>query len=149
MKKFVYIIILFACGLSGCTCNSTFNNREGDKRDAEKITDNFYALLHFNQFQQIKPLFSDTFYAVVDTNELAQYIQRSDETFGTIVTDSLVKCEAMVVRGTNAKAEYLVTYYVTRTKKNTTETFYLRGEPDGIKIVKYNISYDMALDDSK
>lgn len=145
MKKQFVILALFVCALSGCTCNSTFQNRESDKRDAERITDNFYAQLHLNQFDEIKSLFSDSFYKVVDTGKLRLYIKQADEEFGTITNDSLVTCESRVIRGTNAKAEYIVVYYVTRTKKNTTETFLLNGDDNGVKIVRYNINYNMGL----
>lgn len=147
MKKLILVPFLFIGILYGCSVNTTYRNRESDKNDAEHITNNFYALLQLNQFQKVKDLFSDTFFSVAGNGILSQLITRSNNEFGTILNDSLIQWQTVVVNGTNANSEYLMRYEVSRTKKHTIETFSLRKEAGDIKIIGYNVSYNMSINE--
>lgn len=60
---------------------------------------------------------------------------------GTIKEYNLGNWETLVVKGSNAKSEYLLTYDVTRELRKTKETFSMRMENGVIKIVGYNINH--------
>jgi hypothetical protein len=149
MKKLLFTWTVSACVLCGCTFNSSYQNRENDKKEAEKVTNNFYALLELKQFNQVEKLFSDTFFSIVGQDGLSQVIKRSNEEFGSVVRDSLIEWETRVITGTNSRSDYTLRYDVSRTKKNTIETFSLRGEAKGIKIVGYNVSYSLSIEPEK
>ena len=67
MKNKIYAsLYLFSLLLiaSSCNFNSTYLNREEDKKDAEKVADQFYTLVEKNDLKNLSPLLSNQFKAV-------------------------------------------------------------------------------------
>jgi hypothetical protein len=62
---------------------------------------------------------------------------------GKIKNDSLSTWQTLVVKGTNSKSNYLLTYEVDRDFSHTQETFIMQKENDTIKIEKYKINFDI------
>ncbi|MGM9477897.1 hypothetical protein ACS5PU_15805 [Pedobacter sp. GSP4] len=131
--------------LSSCNFNSTYINREEDKKDAEKVADQFYALLQKKEFQKVDPLLSTQFKAVTSAVKLNNYLSGALNKLGEIKSEKLDHWESKVVRGTNSSATYVLYYIVERTKFQSKETVTLAAENNQIKIQGYNVNSDGLL----
>lgn len=140
MKKILLFITLML--LISCSFNQTFSNRESDRDDAEKISKKIYwELLQGTNKDKIYELFSDKFFEVTNKDQLDKLISDSQQEYGVIKEYNLEHWETLVVKGSNSKSEYLLTYNVTRESGNTKETFSMLKEDENIKIVGYHINY--------
>lgn len=142
MKQFYLFTILLT--LVSCNFNKTYSNRESDKEDAEKVSKKFYwEVVYGSNEDEIFKLFSDSFFEVTDKDKLRELILFSNNTFGTIEEQNLVKAETFIVTGTNPKSEYVLYYEVTRANGKTQEKFSMIKEDGIVKIVGYNINQDL------
>jgi len=140
MKKILLFVTLTL--LVSCSFNQTFSNRESDRDDAEKISKKFYwELLQGTNKNKIYELFSDKFFEVTNKDQLDKLISNSQQEYGVIKEYNLEHWETLVVKGSNSKSEYLLTYNVTRETGTTKETFSMLKEDEHIKIVGYHINY--------
>jgi len=140
MKKILLFVTLTL--LVSCSFNQTFSNRESDRDDAEKISKKFYwELLQGTNKDKIYELFSDKFFEVTNKDQLDKLISDSQQEYGVIKENNLEHWETLVVKGSNSKSEYLLTYNVTRESGTTKETFSMLKEDENIKIVGYHINY--------
>ncbi|AZA63559.1 hypothetical protein EG345_01715 [Chryseobacterium carnipullorum] len=56
----------------------------------------------------------------------------------------MVKWETLIIKGSNAKSEYLLVYNVKRGMAKTEETFSMEKDKNGdIKIVGYRVNQDL------
>jgi len=140
MKK---ILLLFCLTLIvSCSFNQTFTNRESDKDDAQKITQKLYwELLYGSNKDKIYELFSDKFFEVTDKDKLDELILSAQQESGVIKEYNLEHWETLVVKGSNASSQYLLTYDVVRESGTTKETFSMLKEDGIIKIVGYHINH--------
>ncbi|WP_312079506.1 hypothetical protein [Chryseobacterium sp.] len=132
MKK--YILIFLTLFLIGCS------SKEKEKKDAEKITQKFYALLKENDRKGIFKLYGSELFEVASKQQINEMFDTSFSQFGNIKDESLIYEQNNILKGTNSKNEYILIYNVTRDIKNTQEKFTLHKEGDSIKIVGYFIS---------
>ena len=142
MRKIIIVFTVFSI-LIGCNFNNTQENREEDKKDAEKITLKFYSLIKENKKQEAFKLFSSKFFIETNENELNQMIDWTNKEAGSISNYSLTEWETIIVKGTDPKNDYLLVYNVTRSKINTQEIFFLKKENKEIKITGYKINLDI------
>jgi hypothetical protein len=140
MKKLFFL--LFISLVASCNLNTTSSNNESDKREAEEITNKLYYYLETKDFQNAQTLFSEKFFEVTDREKLQKIFNQSHEEFGNLTNFSLLEWNTFVVKGTQAKSEYLLVYQVEREKKPTVEKIGMIKENDSIKIVSYHIQYD-------
>ncbi|MBA5245547.1 hypothetical protein H1R16_03255 [Marnyiella aurantia] len=138
MKTLITLLTLFI--LSSCNFNSTYQNRENDKIDAEKITHKFYYSQTYGNKNDALNLFSEKFFAVTNRDKLNEMISSSENDFGKITEYNLKNWETLIVKGSNPKSEYLLTYDVRREKEPTQETFSMIKENGIIKIIGYRIT---------
>lgn len=139
-----YILILITLFLTSCNLNRTYENREEDKKEAEKITQKFFSLVKENNKQEALKLFGKGFFKVSNKNELNQTIEWTKKEAGNISNYSLYEWETTVVTGTNPKANYLLVYNAQRDKINTEEIFSLEKENDSIKIIGYKVNLEVV-----
>lgn len=137
-----YISIFFLLFFSNCTFNTSRENREEDKKEAEKVTQKFFTLIKENNKQALYNLFSDKFFNVTSNDQLNQMLDIADKEGGKIKKITLSHWETNVVKGTDPKSEYYLAYYNIRDKMNTEEIFSLQKENNDIKIVGYKINLD-------
>ncbi|WP_316847052.1 hypothetical protein [Pedobacter psychrodurus] len=135
---FYLLFLLFS--LSSCNFNSTYLNREEDKKDAEKVSDQFYALLEQKDFKKLSPLLSNQFKAVTSTPKLNDYLTGIVNKLGEIKSKKLDHWESKVIRGSNASSNYVLYYIVERVKFQSKETVTLTGENNQIKVLGYNVN---------
>lgn len=128
--------------LISCNFNTTYQNREDDKKDAEKITQKFYKLLKKGNTKDILPLFSEDFFKVTNKDKFIELFEKTNNTYGNILNDSLSHWETLVVKGSKPKSEYLLVYNVKRDKIDSQEYITLHKEKDGIKIFEYRVNID-------
>lgn len=138
MKYFVSIILLSL--FISCNFNSINKNREEDKKDAEKITDQFYNLIKQNNKEEIFKLCGNELFKLAPKEKVNQMLDTSSSQFGNIESYSLIYWETTAIKGTNSKNEYILIYNVERDIKNTQEKFTLHKDNDSIKIVGYYIN---------
>ncbi|MBP2619398.1 hypothetical protein [Chryseobacterium jejuense] len=139
MKKYILIFITFF--LISCNFNSTSQNREEDKKEAEKITERFYYFIKKNDKENAIELISKNLFKVTPKEKFSQILGSCSSECGEIKSYSLNHWETFVVKGTNPRSEYVLVYDVNRTIKNTKEKFTLKKENDSIKILGYNIEF--------
>ncbi|MDC8102987.1 hypothetical protein ACNFU2_20590 [Chryseobacterium sp. PTM-20240506] len=137
------LLILVLLLITSCNFNHIYENREEDKKEAEKITQKFYSLIKANRKEEILKLFSAKFFKATSKDKLIGMIDWTNKEAGSSSNYSLYEWETSVVKGTNSKAEYLLSYYVKRDKINTFEIFSLQKETDSIKIIGYEINLDV------
>lgn len=130
---------------SSCNVNSSYINREEDKKDAEKVADQFYDLLQKKEFQKIDTMLSTQFKAATSTEKLNDYLNGALNKLGEIKSEKLDHWESKVIKGTNPSANYVLYYVVERTKYQSKETVTLTAENDQIKIQGYNVNSDGLL----
>ncbi|AZA48642.1 hypothetical protein EG346_10815 [Chryseobacterium carnipullorum] len=143
MKKIYLILISFL--LISCSFNQTFSNREEDKKDAEEISQKFFWELKYGgNLDTIYNLFGDKFFEVTDKEKLLQIINTTQNDIGRVEEYDLVKWETLIIKGSNAKSEYLLVYNVKRGMAKTEETFSMEKDKNGdIKIVGYRVNQDL------
>ncbi len=143
MKKIYLILISFL--LISCSFNQTFSNREEDKKDAEEISQKFFWELKYGgNLDTIYNLFGDKFFEVTDKEKLLQIINTTQNDIGRVEEYDLVKWETLIIKGSNAKSEYLLVYNVKRGMAKTEETFSMEKHKNGdIKIVGYRVNQDL------
>ena len=141
--KYLYLFLVSFTLLS-CNYNNIYTNRESDKNDAEKVSKKFYwEVLHGSNEDDIFKLFSEQFFNVTNKDKLRELISVSNNEFGEISEYNLVHWETMVVRGTNAKSEYILVYDVVRKNAKTQEKFFMINENGVIRIAGYNVNQDL------
>lgn len=137
----VYLIILLSLG---CTHSTTYINRDADKDDAVRITEKFYDLMKQKDYHNIFPLCSmgDRGFTVEHRNQLlTEHFNNIQERLGSIVSVDLISSETKRVEGQRPSGEYIVTFDVTRSiKQSNREVFRLLLEGTEIKIADYNIN---------
>lgn len=148
MKNKIYAALCLTTLLftaTSCNVNSSYINREEDKKDAEKVADQFYELLQKKDFQKVDPLLSTKFKAATSTEKLNDYLNGALNKLGEIKSEKLDHWESKVVKGTNPSANYVLYYVVERTKYQSKETVTLTAENNQIKIQGYNVDSDGLL----
>jgi hypothetical protein len=143
MKKIYLLIISFL--LISCNFNQFYKDRESDKEDGKKIPQKFYWELRYGGNQDdIYKLFDEKFFAVTDQEKLLELINVTQNKIGPVQEYNLVKWETLVVKGSNARSQYLFTYNLKRGTENTDETFTMEKNKDGdIKIVGYRVNQNL------
>ncbi|CAD7810345.1 hypothetical protein CHRY9390_02163 [Chryseobacterium aquaeductus] len=140
MKKILLFFILAT--LVSCSFNQTFSNRESDKDEAQKVAEKFYWELQYGSNQdKMYELFSDKFFEITSKEKLNQLNLDTQNHRGIIKQNDLVKWETLVVKGSDAKSQYLLIYNVARESGMTEETFSMLKENGIIKIVGYHINH--------
>lgn len=148
MKNKIYAsLYLFSLLLiaSSCNFNSTYLNREEDKKDAEKVADQFYTFVEKNDLKNLSHLLSNQFKAVTNAQKLNDYLTGTANKLGEIESKKLDHWETKVIRGSNASARYVLYYIVERAKFQAKETVTLTAENDQIKILGYNVNSEGLL----
>ncbi len=141
--KYFYLLSLFLI-LTSCNFNTTYSNQESDKKEAEKITNKLYWEIQYGTNEdEIFKLFSDQFFAVTNKNELREIISKSNSKFGAIKEPTLAEWETLVVKGTNARSEYVFIYDVARENTKTKEKISMIKENGNIKVVGYHVNQDL------
>ncbi|TCD21055.1 hypothetical protein EZ456_19170 [Pedobacter psychrodurus] len=143
MKNKIYAPLYLLCllfALTSCNFNSTYINREEDKKDAEKVANEFYKLLEKKEYNKIDPFFSTQFKAVTNLGKLKKFLSATSDKLGEIKSEKLDHWESKVIRGSNASAHYVLYYIVERAKFQAKETVTLTAENDQIKILGYNVN---------
>lgn len=142
MKKIILLLIGFF--LIGCSFNKIYKNRESDKQEAQKVTEKFYSLINDRDLnkQEILNLFGNKFFQVTNNSQFTSILDKVTHDYGKIEHTDLSNWQTLVVEGTNAKSEYLLSYNVRREKMNTFERFTLLKENGIIKIAGYSVDVD-------
>lgn len=128
--------IMISCNLN---VNSTMENREEDKDEAERVTMLFYAYLESNEFEKTHSFFSPKFIEVTSLSDLDTILVRSNRELGKVKNKELMGWQTNVKSGTDPSSEYFLVYKVTREKYDSKESIRLQKENEKIKILAYNV----------
>jgi hypothetical protein len=139
LKSSMFVFLAISITSCNFNVNSTTENREEDKDEAEKVTLLFYAYLENNDFNKTHDLFSPKFIEVTNLSELDTIFIRSNRELGKVKNKELLNWETRVKSGTDPLSEYLLVYKVTREKHESKETIRLQKENNAIKILAYNV----------
>lgn len=136
------LLLLAFLVLQSCHFNSSFTNREEDKIDGEKVTNEFYTLMKGKEYSAAYSLFSKKFFEATDTGKLNNIFTASENKLGSIDTISLENWQTVTVKGSDPKSEYLFSYEVKRKHFSSKEEFTMTKEGGKIKIVGYRVNSD-------
>ena len=142
-KTLLTFCLIFTLHLISCNFNTSNINRESDKIDAGKVTEELYSYIKEKDFTRTEKLFSDQFYAVTNKAGLHDIFQKTNKTLGNYEGRELLDWKTNIIVGTNSKSEYFFVYEVKYQKFKAKETIVMFKEDDGvIRIVSYNVSSD-------
>jgi len=141
MKQFFTIMLAFLL----TSCSQIYTNRETDKEAGEKIPKKFYWEIRYGGAQDnLLKLFGDEFFEATSKDKFLESIGVAENKIGPIQEYNLVKWETLIVKGSNAKSEYLFVYDLKRGTNKTQETFSLKKDENGdIKIIGYRVNQDL------
>lgn len=143
MKKNI-VATLISFFLVSCSFNSTYQNREEDKNDAKKVTEEFFNFIKQGNNDDAFKLFSNKFFQTTSKDRLLQVIDKTTNEYGKIQNDSLFSWRTFVTEGANPTSKYELTYQIKRDSGNTREVINLEKEKDSIKIMGYRIDFDIV-----
>jgi hypothetical protein len=136
-------ILLILVTMTTCRFNSQYLNREEDKRDAEKITNELFKLMTAKDYEATTKLFSKKFFEVTDKEKLFKIFSMTSEKLGVLERTEILTWETRRVEGSNPVADYAFVYKCTYEKFPAKTTIRLTREEDGqIRIISYNINSD-------
>jgi len=101
----LHILFFISFFLTSCNFNNTYENRESDKQDAQKVVDRFYSLIKQNNREEMSKLFGNNFFKVTNKDKLYQVIDKTENEYGEIQSDSLNSWRTFVSKGTNSFSE--------------------------------------------
>lgn len=144
LVKFINTLFMISACLviSACHFNSSYNNREVDKQDGEKVVSQFYELLKNKYYQKTYIYFDKRFFEVTDTQKLNKIYDISFEKLGDIESYSIERWETEAIVGTDPKINYQFLCNVKRTNYASKETITLLKEKGEIRIIGYHINSD-------
>lgn len=145
MRTLSVLIILITI-LTSCQLNSTFNNLESDKKDAEKVIDRFYNLLDKQEYDKTHPLFTNDFFKTTDTGKLNNLYRMLAKKTGTLQERKVKEWSTNTVKGTHPKSEYVFVYTIERSKFESEEKISLIKENDSVRIIGYYVTSDGFFD---
>ena len=137
--EYLYLLIILFLTLNSCNVNATYENREMDKKEAEVVVKKFYKCFLDNTPRATYNLFTKKFLTVTDTLSLVSYYKAIDQQSGKIINYTLADWRSVVVKGTDAHAEYVFSYVVVREKGKTKEKLTLLKEGGNILIQGYDV----------
>lgn len=143
MRNFINCILtaFVWCSVLSCTVNTVYSNRDTDKRDAEKVINQFYESLKGNQYQKAYGFFSEEFYKVTDTPRLDYIFSTTLDQFGKVEDFTIEYLETQAFVGTKPGTTYVIVCNVRRGKFPTQEKIKLKKEKgDVIRIISYYIN---------
>jgi len=146
-KAFLFSIIISVLMLTGCNFNATNINDVSDKKEGEKVIEEFYSYMKNKQFISAEKLFSEGFFAVTSKVTLQDIFQKTNKNLGDYEGKKLLEWNTRKVVGTSSKIEYFFVYEVKYKKFKAKETVVMFKEKDGvIRIISYNVTSDGFMD---
>lgn len=140
MKFTLPAIMFILLTMTACHFNSQYRNREEDKQDAEKITNQLFEQLKANDYEAANKLFSKKFFSVTDKETLFKIFSMTSEKLGPLKETEILKWETNRLEGSNPKAEYAFIYKCAFEKFPAKVTIRLIREEDGkIRIISYHV----------
>jgi hypothetical protein len=136
-NKYLFTFIyVFLCS---CNIDGTYENRESDKKEGEKIADTFYKLIQQRDYAKTYSLYTERFFTITDTSKLATLYVQIDSTCGNIKDYTMANWKTTIVKGSNPVSEYAYLYDVNREKCKTRETILLKKENGKVRIISYDV----------
>ncbi|HTO16566.1 MAG TPA: hypothetical protein VLZ83_12400 [Edaphocola sp.] len=137
----IFPVILFLM-LVSCRFNSSYINREEDKRYGEQAIAQFYELLKNQDYKETYRFFDKRFFEVTDTQKLNEIYDITFEKLGNVEHYNIEKWETESIVGKDPKTNYVFLLNVKRSYYESKETFTLLKEKDEIKIISYYVNSD-------
>lgn len=143
INRLITIFIVPVCFLvTSCHFNSTYYNREADKKEGEKAVAQFYELLKNKDYKGTYKFFDRRFFEVTDTQKLNEIYDIAFEKLGNIESYDIERWETEAIVGTDSRVNYLFLCDVKRLNFASKETITLIKEKDEIKIISYHVNSD-------
>ncbi|PCJ66767.1 MAG: hypothetical protein COA58_04725 [Bacteroidetes bacterium] len=147
MKNLI-IITLVATSILGCNFSRSFKNKEADKKEAEKVTKQFFQDLKDGDFAYATELFGDKFYAATSKVELLKILETNEKKLGTFQSSELTQWNTMVIEGSTSKSTYNLLYSCEFENDSARIAVFLyKNDKDSVKIQGFNIESDAYLKD--
>lgn len=133
------LLLLFVA--SGCNQNNPYLNREEDKQEAEKVTNELFSLIQERKFDETLKLFSPEFYKKTSSKRLLDVYIMVSKQLGKLKSFDIQKWETKRLEGEKPLGEYFFIFKTHYEKSDALETIRLAREKNGIiRILSYNVS---------
>ena len=142
-KKILLTIFLLSV-MTSCQMNRTYQNRDEDKIEGEKFVNHFFELLKNKNYDETYKMYSPKFIAITNQEKIKEIYDFSFGKLGEIEDINIERWETIRVEGSNPLSSYAYIYNVKRSKYASIETFKLEKEGNEIKILSYNVNYDVT-----
>lgn len=139
-KILLFFAALIFLIITGCHFNSSYNNREEDKKDGEIVISEFYELLKNGDFKATYKLFDKRFFEITDTQKLNEIYNLSLEKLGEVESYEIEKWETEAIIGTDSRTNYVFLCDVKRSNFTSKESITLIKEKDEITILSYYVN---------
>jgi len=141
MNKIIIAFTALICfSAISCHFNSTYENRDIDKEDGEKIVAQFYESLQSNDYKKTYIFFDKQFFEVTDTQKLNHIYDISFGKLGKIESYNIEEWQTTAIVGTDSKTNYRFVCNVKRSNFMSKETLIFLKESKGIKIISYHVN---------
>jgi hypothetical protein len=141
MKTLSSLFFLFTIVLAGCVYSMTYNNREQDKADAEKVTTKLFEYLKSKNYDATYSLYSDSLWLNTPKQSIKKIYTYSDDKLGNLQSTSIEKWQTKVITGTKPSGEYEFIYKNKYERDTAQVNVVLVKEHDGkIRIIGYHIN---------
>ena len=145
MKKLL-LILLLPIFITSCHFSSKYQNRESDRKDAEKVTAELFDCLAQSDFEMAASLFGEEFYKATTREELMNIFESTDNRLGKLKGTELVDWNTMVSEGAIEQDVYNLNYNSEFEKDRAQLKITLMKNDKGeIKVVGYNLQSNAFL----
>ena len=141
MKTLSPLFFLFTIVFVGCVYSMTYNDREEDKAEAEKVTNQLFTYLKSKNYDATYSLYSDSLWVYTSKEKMKKIYTYSDDKLANLQSTSIEKWQTRVITGTSPSGVYEF-LYKNKYEKDTAEVhLILIKEHDGkIRIKSYYIN---------
>lgn len=138
----LFVTIAGCIGMTSCHVNSTYQNRDEDRREGEKVISELYDFIEKGNYDEAYKLFDKKFFDVTDTQKLNRIFEVSQNRLGKIKSYTLENWQTEAIVGTDPKTNYFFVCIVKRSNFDSKETVILEKVKSTIKILGYNVNSD-------
>src|ERR1700743_1402067 len=140
--KLAVIAILFGI-IHGCTYSASYLNRDQDKQEGKKVTDQLFDDLKNKNYDATFGLFSKKFFDVTPKDKLKNIFTFTQDKLGDLKSSEVFKWQTKIITGTNPSSDYEF-LFKNRYQKYPAEVDIILAKDSGgkVKIISYRINSD-------
>ncbi len=146
VKTTISILLVTILGVSACTFNSTYINREADNNEGKVFLKRFYANVAHNNYQGLDDMVGDSLRQLAGPHGLGELVKRINSKVGSYkgytIDDQYIRCTT----GGNNETSYNYKLKVTYEKGTVDEIIgFKKQNGSEIKLNSYHANSDLLM----